>query len=245
MKIGVFSDVHSNLEALNACLNRLQKEQVEAYIYCGDLIGYGPNPEECVQRILALPLKGCVMGNHDAVFVEPGLAAFFNYDAQIALEKTKSLLSEASIQALRRLPQRVQGDDFCVVHGTPFDPVKEYFSSCLQFRFNYNLWKGQICFVGHTHLTFFMEGGENNCTVFLVPEQDRTISLKPQSRYIINPGSVGKPRDNNAQASFGVWDTQAHTFRFLREPYDVKTTQEKMRRYKFPGFLIDSLSIGL
>ena len=125
MKVGVFSDVHANWEALDACLKRLKKEGAQAYICCGDLIGYGPDPEKCVQKIKELPLLACVMGNHDAVFVEPELENFFNYGAKIALDHNKKQLSEGSTRYLTSLPAEVQKNNFTVVHGTPSDTIKE------------------------------------------------------------------------------------------------------------------------
>ena len=104
MRIGVFSDVHGNLEALEACLARFEREGVEKYIFCGDLIGYGPDPEKCVRKVSQLDLLACVLGNHDAVFVQPELEAFFNYDAKVALEENKKLLSEKSVRYLSGLP---------------------------------------------------------------------------------------------------------------------------------------------
>ena len=244
MKIGVLSDVHGNVEALNASLKRLDKEGAERFIFCGDAIGYGPDPEGCVQKILKLPLLACVLGNHDAALNRPELSAFFNYDAQLALEKSRKLLSPASVEALTTLPERVQMPSFCVVHGTPADPIKEYFSGVKQFQTNLPLWEGQVCFVGHTHLSFYMKGTARGCAITLCGEDNTQISFTRQSRYVINPGAVGKPRDKNPQAAFGLWDTKAGTFTFMREPYDVKTTQAKMRKHKFPSFLIESLAVG-
>nr|QGT50859.1 serine/threonine protein phosphatase [uncultured Elusimicrobia bacterium] len=245
MKVGVFSDVHANWEALTACLKRLKKEGAQAYICCGDLIGYGPNPEECVQKIKELPLLACVMGNHDAVFVQPELESFFNYGAKIALDHNKRELSENSVRYLTSLPAEVQKNNFTAVHGTPSDPIKEYFSSCAQFRSNYKLWTGDVCFVGHTHLPFYMKGDEKKCGVYINKNDDVTVRLPADVRYIINPGAVGKPRDHNPAASFGLWDTEARTFRFLRESYDVSVTLEKMSALNYPTFLIDSLAVGL
>ena len=245
MRIGVFSDVHGNLEALDACLERYAQEGVRNFIYCGDMIGYGPDPEKCVRKIADLKLIACVLGNHDAVFVEPELEAFFNYDAKVALDVSKGLLSEKSVRYLSRLPSVERGTDFTVVHGTPADPIKEYFSSCSQFRACYDLWQGSFCFVGHTHLPFYIKGTRRACSIYLNKKEDVSIRLNEKTRYVINPGSVGKPRDNNPHASFGIWDTEEKTFRFIRQPYDFRLTQEKMAARKFPSFLIDSLSLGL
>ena len=245
MLIGVFSDVHGNLEALEACLDRYQEEGVKQFIYCGDIIGYGPDPEQCVRKIASLNLLACVLGNHDAVFVQPELEAFFNYDAKIALETSKKLLSEKSIRYLSSLPAVERGSDFTVVHGTPADPIKEYFSSCSQFRSSYDLWQGRICFVGHTHLPFYIKGSQRACSIYLNKKEDASVRLNEKARYVINPGSVGKPRDNNPRASFGIWDTEKETFRFLRQEYDYHPTQRKMQAAKLPSFLVDSLSLGI
>lgn len=245
MRYGVFSDPHGNLEGLFACLERLQKEGVDGYINCGDIIGYGPDAELCVKTVASLPRTVSVMGNHDAVFADPELENYFNHEARVSLEYAKTQLSEKSIRFLTALPSLYQGEGFAVVHGTPGDPVKEYFSSCAQFKANYALWRGQVCFVGHTHLPFYIQGDERECTVFLSRQTDFTVKLFPQMRYIINPGSCGKPRDNDPRASFGIWDTDAGTFRFLRQEYDFSIVQKKMEQARLPSFLIDSLELGL
>ena len=245
MKLGVFSDVHGNLEALCACLKFLKQEKVDGFINCGDIIGYGPDSEACVKKISALPQTHSVMGNHDAVFVQPEIESLFNYDAKIALDEGKKTLSEKSIRFLASLPVVYHGSNFTVVHGTPWDPVKEYFSSAKQFRTNYPLWTGQICFVGHTHIPFYMKGTTRSCSICLNKKDDLLLNLNDKYRYVINPGAVGKPRDNNPAASFGILDTDHKTFRFIRLPYDYKTTQAKMRAQKYPSFLIDSLALGL
>ena len=245
MRIGVFSDVHSNLEALDACLARFQQEHVQAYIFCGDLIGYGPDPEKCVEKILSLPLLACVMGNHDAAFVHPEIEAFFNYDAKVALEANKKLLKESTIRQLSALPPCVHKPGFTVLHGTPSNPVHEYLTSTSQFRSNYDLWQGSICFVGHTHMPFYMKGTKHEATLFLNEKEDDTFSFEKEFRYIVNPGAVGKPRDNNTHASFGIWDTEKNTFRFIRQEYDMRPTLAKMKKLKFPSFLLDGLARGL
>ncbi len=245
MKVGVFSDIHANWEALDACLKRLKKEGAQAYICCGDLIGYGPEPEKCVQKIRELPLLACVMGNHDAVFVDSELENCFNYGAKLALDLNRKHLSESSVRYLSSLPAEVQKSNFTAVHGTPSDPIKEYFSSCAQFRVNYDLWQGDVCFVGHIHLPFYIKGNEKTCSVYINKQADKTIRLEPGERYVINPGAVGKPRDNNPASSFGLWDTDANTFRFMREPYDLAATLDKMSALNYPIFLIDSLAVGL
>ena len=245
MRIGVFSDVHGNLEALQAVLKRLKQEGAEQFIQCGDLIGYGPDPDACVRRVARLPLLASVMGNHDAVLAFPALGSLFNFDAKVALEESLPQLSAQAEDYLYTLPASVQGENFTALHGTPMDPIKEYFHSINQFNVYYQLWQGQMLFVGHTHLPFYIKGSARTCHMYLNQQDEHTIELNDKCRYVINPGAVGKPRDHNPYAGCGVWDTDEKTFTFLRVPYDWQTTQQKMREKHFPDFLIESLAYGL
>ena len=177
--------------------------------------------------------------------MQPELEMLFNYDAKIALDENKKHLSEKSIRYLTALPTVARGEGFTAVHGTPNEPIKEYFSSCAQFRASYDKWQGKICFVGHSHLPFYIRGTQNSCVIYLCKREDATVHLSDKMRYVLNPGSVGKPRDLNPHASFSIWDTEKNTFRFIRQPYDFTLTQKKMQERKFPAFLINSLAHGL
>ena len=245
MRIGVISDVHANLEALEAVLARLKAAGAQKYIQCGDIIGYGPDAKACVQRVAQLPLLASVMGNHDAVLAFPSLGSLFNYDAKAALEESLPGLDEKSANYLRALPATAQGDNFTALHGTPLDPIKEYFHSVSQFNTYYRMWQGQILFVGHTHLQFYIKGAARTCHLYLNQKEEHTISLQEKCRYVINPGSVGKPRDHNPHTAYGLWDTKEQTFTFLRQIYDVQATQAKMAQQNMPDFVIESLSCGL
>lgn len=245
MRIGIISDIHGNLEALDVCLQALEKAGVEKYIQCGDIIGYGPDGEACIKRIMQLPLLASVMGNHDAILAFPSLENWFNDEAKMVLADCLSALPEPCGDYLRALPASVQGENFTVVHGTPFDPIKEYFHSMEQFNTYYRLWQGQVLFVGHTHLQFYIKSSPQTCHMYLNQKDDHLITLDKNCRYVINPGAVGKPRDHNPYAACGVWDTDASTFAFMREPYDFTCTQEKMRQKHYPAFLIESLAYGM
>lgn len=245
MRVGVISDIHGNLEALKACLKRLQDEGAESYIQCGDIIGYGPDAEACVRCVSHLPLQASVMGNHDAVLAFPEVTNLFNFDAKSALEQSVPGLSAASMDYLCALAPSVQRDNFAVVHGTPLDPIREYFHAIDQFNIYYKSWQGQILFVGHTHVQFYIKGSSHTCHMHLNRQEEYTLKLSDTCRYVINPGAVGKPRDRNPQAACGLWDTEANTFTFLRVCYDVAATQTKMRAQGYPDFLIESLAYGL
>ena len=107
------------------------------------------------------------------------------------------------------------------------------------------MWQGQVLFVGHTHLQFYIKGAARTCHMYLNQKEEHTIALQEKCRYVINPGSVGKPRDHNPRAACGLWDTKEDTFTFFRVPYDLKTTQAKMTKQGLPDFLIESLAYGL
>ncbi len=247
MRYGVLSDIHSNLEAFEAALARLSKEKVYRYIFCGDLIGYGPDPEACVQRYLQLTQTNSVqgvVGNHDAIIVHPELQEYFHFEALKVLEWSLKQLSTPSLRCVSFLPEILREESYTVVHGTPRDPLKEYFFNSVQYRTLYTQWQGQVLFVGHTHMPFYMEGTAQDCKVYSLHDE-KIISLLAGKRYVINPGSVGKPRDNDVRASFGVWDDEKQTFSFLREPYDYQKTQRKMKEAALPDFLVENLSMGL
>ncbi len=247
MLYGVLSDIHGNWEAFEAALKRLKAEGAQQYIFCGDLVGYGPDPEKCVQKYLKLQEEGLavgVMGNHDAVFSHPELREYFNFDALYSLDWSAKQMSQKAMRAVSFLPETVHVRNFTVVHGTPMDPIKEYLASAQQYRRAYKLWKGQLLFVGHTHLSFYMEGDEKVCHVSVV-RRETTVRFHLRLRYVVNPGSVGKPRDNDPRASFGLWDDEENTFRFIRQSYDLTKTQEKMRAQGLPSFLVDSLALGM
>lgn len=245
MRVGILSDIHGNLEALEACLRALEKAGAEKYIQCGDIIGYGPDGAACTQRVMQLPLLASVMGNHEAVLAFPSLENWFNDQAKTALGDSLQQLPTSCTDYLRTLPASVQKENFTVVHGTPLDPIKEYFHSMAQFNIYYHLWVGQVLFVGHTHLQFYIKSSPTTCHMYLNQKGNHLITLDTQCRYVINPGAVGKPRDHNPQAACGLWDTRNNTFAFMREPYDVAVTQEKMRQKNYPDCLIESLSYGI
>lgn len=245
MKFGVLSDIHSNYEALCACIKHFEKEKVDKYILCGDIIGYGPDPELCIKKIQKLPLEACVLGNHDAAILYPKLEELFNEEARIALAYNKNLITKSSFNFISKLPNIHVGENYTVVHGTPREPVTEYFCNTMQFKDTYSLWKGHVCFVGHTHVPFYISGTKTNCHLHINKQDALTMRLSQKKKFVINPGAVGKPRDNNSKLSAGIWDTQANTFTSIRIQYDFSVTQQKMEKLHFPAFLIDSLTLGL
>jgi diadenosine tetraphosphatase ApaH/serine/threonine PP2A family protein phosphatase len=188
-------------------------------------------------------IKG-VLGNHDGIITHPELRPYFHLDALEALDWSVAQLNEKCLRCISFLPEIIHNENYTIVHGTPRDPLKEYFVNSLQYYQLYNEWIGQILFVGHSHMPFYMEGTKNRCSIHLV-QQETNFLISYPSRYVINPGSVGKPRDSDVRASFGLWDTDENKFHFFREPYNYRLTIEKMKKAGLPDLLIDSLSLGI
>ncbi len=246
MKYAIFSDIHSNYEALKVCLDKMQELKVDGYAFCGDLVGYGPNPEECTKEIMKLKNLIAVMGNHDVCLFNKDFSRWFSDYANKAMVFTSKRLSAKSKKFIANFLTEYQGEHFSMVHGSFSDPYRDYLLTPEQFIMNLPKWQGNICFVGHSHVPFIMsyrEGHIPQIDVFY--GRDVSIKLMPGVRYMINPGSIGQPRDTNPRASFGIFDTEKRTFRLIRVPYDIKSVQTKIEALKLPQILSDRLPKGV
>ncbi|MGB2578851.1 putative phosphodiesterase [Elusimicrobium simillimum] len=247
MRYGVFSDLHANYQALRVVLDKFREENVEGYIFCGDLVGYGPSPQACVQTVKKLPNLAIVMGNHDKALTDPAIITFFTPDSIIPIMLANREMTSENFKFMSTLPEKYLGTEFSIVHGTFFDPYKEYLLTPRQFKDNAAKWPGNVCFVGHSHIPFIMRsqnGGPAKIELF-PSNSDTEVQLYDDSRYMINPGSVGQPRDENPRASAGIFDSDKNTFKLIRAEYDVKETQRKMAEKNFPQRLIDRIALGL
>lgn len=240
MRYALFSDVHSNLEALNAVLEEIQREKPDKILCLGDLIGYGPNPNKCVQRVREVA-DLVLAGNHDYASLGKANIFNFNYYARMAIEWTIKELSEDSQKYLAALPLMEEIGDFTLVHATPKDPAEwDYIMNLDDALENFGYFKGQLCFVGHSHIPVIIVQTDDNCWA----TREMEIRIEEGKRYIINIGSVGQPRDLDPRACYGVFDSERKTFQLKRVPYDINLTQEKMRQVGLPEFLIDRLGYG-
>lgn len=235
MKFAVFSDVHSNIEALDAVLNCISEEKADECIFCGDIVGYGPNPNECVQAIKKLKNLKIVAGNHDKAAVGLIDTTWFNPHARSTMSWTKSVLTDESRDFLKSLPDKIVEDKFTIVHGSPRDPINEYLTELKDIIQNMDLFKTQICFVGHSHRPFIYDAlsGINQ-----LPKEIKRLS----SKTLVNIGSVGQPRDGNTGACYII--LEEGNIRFCRVNYDIKKVQDKMIKNLFPKQLITRLAEG-
>jgi diadenosine tetraphosphatase ApaH/serine/threonine PP2A family protein phosphatase len=237
----IVSDVHANLVALEAVL--ADAPDFDEVWCLGDLVGYGPDPNECVERIRELPHL-CLAGNHDwAVLGKLDLRSF-NTDARVANTWTRSELTPAAHEYLIGLPTDLEQDGIFMAHASPREPVWEYVLDTSLAYANFAHFSTTYCLVGHTHVPIIFELDEElqRCEP-LAPSLAGPMKLGPH-RAIINPGSVGQPRDGDPRASYAMLDTEQMTWEFRRVPYSVEITRERMRARGLPSRLIERLEVG-
>jgi diadenosine tetraphosphatase ApaH/serine/threonine PP2A family protein phosphatase len=244
MRIGIISDIHANLVALEKVMQVMGT--VERLWCLGDVVGYGPNPNECIEFLLAQPhLEICLTGNHDYAVIGKLELADFNTDARLAVQWTREQLSEKHFQFLRERPDMVRmNDEFTLAHASPRHPIWEYITSAAIARPNFAHFSTPICLVGHTHVPIvYTQDGEQGVYEQLATD-GLIVNLRTGFRFIVNPGSVGQPRDENPRASYAIWDTLKGLFEFHRVEYDIALTQARMRAAGLPPRLAARLNYG-
>jgi diadenosine tetraphosphatase ApaH/serine/threonine PP2A family protein phosphatase len=187
-----------------------------------------------------------VIGNHDwAVLGELSLD-HFNTDARLANAWTQDRLSEESTAYLRTLPNLIEEGGFTLVHGSPREPIWEYVMDAERALANFDHFRTSFCLIGHTHIPaiFVQDTGRGRCRTLSPRQGERLPVVRDRARMILNPGSVGQPRDGDPRASYALLDTQAGTWEHRRVPYSIKTTQDRMRAYGLPRRLIQRLELG-
>jgi diadenosine tetraphosphatase ApaH/serine/threonine PP2A family protein phosphatase len=241
MRILIISDIHANLTALRTVLT--DAGSVGATWCLGDLVGYGPDPEECVERVRRIPNFSCLIGNHDAAVLGQVDIASFNPEARQAIQWTHHKLSAASKDYLRSLPERLVINSATLAHGSPRHPIWEYLLDVRAATQNFNYFETPYCFVGHSHLPviFQLSDGQKYADL-IVPEAGLKIELV--ARAIINPGSVGQPRDRNPRAAYAIYDTEENTLEYRRVAYEISEVQARMQQAGLPARHIQRLTSG-
>ena len=240
MRTLVVSDIHANIEALNAVVQDAEAVEPIERVFClGDTVGYGPAPMACLEWLWERNAVS-IMGNHDAAVA--GLLDLdrFNPYAAEAARWTVGQLSEEAIQYLAGLPEKVEDDSFLLVHGTPKEPLWDYLMSYGQAA---DAWdatdRGEIL-VGHSHFQFVIDANSG----FEQPSSDGMLLPLGRARLVINPGSVGQPRDHDPRAAYAVYDDEARKITLYRVWYDVSATQRAQADVGLPEPLISRLSLG-
>lgn len=241
MKLALISDIHANLHALQAVLRDLEQQGVEAILFLGDAVGYGAYPNEVVQ-LLAERCQVRIMGNHDAGALGLIDSFLFNDYAREALDFTLSNLSEESRNTLGAAKMSYQLDEILLVHATPETP--EQWRYCLTVRQaaqQFEHFESSICCIGHSHWpVVFCREADGSIAV----EAPGAHTLEPDSRYLINVGSVGQPRDGNPRACYVIFDTDTRHLEFRRVEYDIAAAQQAMAAHNLPEFLIERIAGG-
>ncbi len=242
MPFAVISDVHSNLEALETVLEDIGKRGIKknGTIFLGDAVGYGPNPNECVLLIKS-HARWTIAGNHDWAALGLTDIAYFNASAAAAIRWTDDVLTPECRLIMEEYPlvKRLKKENIFLVHGSPKEPEEwHYVLSLWDAEVNFEYFTERICLLGHSHLPFILDRLPSGDMVVFKEEAE----LGP-NRYIINPGSVGQPRDSDPRASYAVLTEQKAEI--IRLPYDIEKTQRKMRDAGLPAPLVERLSRGV
>jgi diadenosine tetraphosphatase ApaH/serine/threonine PP2A family protein phosphatase len=242
VRYGIFSDVHSNLEALEAVLAAIG--EVDAYLCLGDLVGYGPDPNDCIARIRDLANLTAVVGNHDLAALSGEGIEWFNAHARAAAVWTQQALTPESRDFLARLPLTATVDDIALVHGSLPDPM-EYITSPYEAQPTFDMMTTQICLIGHSHIAEYYRARQNSRFAAQIELfNGGEIDIEPAYQYIVNVGGVGQPRDGNPRAAFGVYDTDRRLVIVARIDYPIAETQAKMQAAGLPLLLIHRLEVG-
>jgi predicted phosphodiesterase len=244
MRCLVFSDIHGNLEALSAVMRFAEKRRIDRYVCLGDLVGYGASPNEVIRYVKRLKPLSIIRGNHDKAVTTRESIDSFNPIAAAAIRWTRRTVTKTGQEFLHALPRgpQVVEELFTICHGAPFDEDFYIFGE-YDADEAFGFLKTPLGFFGHTHFPFLyvqregalvgthMDGGE--------------VKLEPGSTYLVNPGSVGQPRDRNSKASCLVYDSDHRIIRFHRLEYDVEAAQKRIREAELPHALADRLAAGL
>jgi diadenosine tetraphosphatase ApaH/serine/threonine PP2A family protein phosphatase len=208
----------------------------------GDIVGYGPEPDETVAALARHGAVG-VRGNHDAAALGMIAADTFNDDARAAVLWTADRLSDASRTWLGGLPERLEEEEFTLAHGSPRDPIWEYVYSTPVARANFAVLETRHALVGHTHVPLVFR--EDDGLVEMLAPTDGSRLVLDQRRTLLNPGSVGQPRDGDPRACAMTLSTETHEVEWHRVPYPIEETQRRMRDAGLPPRLVARLSHGL
>jgi predicted phosphodiesterase len=241
MRVLVISDIHANLTALEAVLQAAG--EYEAVWCLGDIVGYGPDPNECVEKVMMLPNLTCIIGNHDLAALNRLDSDAFNPEARASIHWTRKTLWEGSQIFLESLEETAERGLVTLAHGSPRHPVWEYVLDPHIAAINFDYFETPHCFVGHTHLpVYYTLHNQNGHASLGIPEAGFPIKL--HVRTMLNPGSVGQPRDRDTRAAFAIFDTDTLIWEPRRAEYEIIEVQKRMMEAGLPERHIQRLAAG-
>jgi predicted phosphodiesterase len=241
MRVAVISDVHGNVQALEAVLEAIDAVQVDEIWSLGDVVGYGADPVRCMQ-IVDERAAVSLAGNHDLVVAGVIDIDMFAYDARDAAEWSRTVLSAEQIQALGTRMPGGQRDGVQFFHGSVRDPVWEYVVDARTAELCLERQRRPLCLIGHSHVQLLW-GYENGALVGGTVAAGATLAYG-EGPFIVNPGSVGQPRDGDPRAGYVILDTDAGTATWLRADYDIRAAQSAIRDAGLPLRLAARLAEG-
>jgi len=241
MRYAFFSDVHANLEALKAVILDFRSEKIDRILFLGDAVGYGPNPNECVDLIEEISeIK--LMGNHDYAALGLMNTEYFNQYATESIDWTKDSLTKKTIEIMSDFEITAEIKNGLLCHSSPREPEKwHYILDMDDVKENFEQFTKQICLVGHTHRPFIVsQNTDGDCVISHKQEEP----IYENRRYLINIGSVGQPRDGDPRSCYVIYDDKKQTAKCKRVAYDLGNTQKRMAENGLPGYLIERLAVG-
>ncbi len=235
MRILVLSDIHANFTALQAVLK--DAGEVEGTWCLGDIVGYGPDPNECIERVRGIPNLSCVQGNHDSAALGAIPLETFNNDARRSIEWLQNILEPRNYAFLDSLAEKITLPEATLAHGSPRNPIWEYILDLHSAAQNFKQFTTPVCMVGHTHLPIVYIQQAVTETFYdvnwMLPSDGETLTLT--TRAILNPGSTGQPRDHDPRASYAIYDTVASTWQLHRVDYDIYSVQKRIHAQDLPA----------
>ena len=245
MRIAVFSDVHANLEAFEAFAADAERRRIDKYVCLGDLVGYGANPNACIEGVRGLPQVEVVLGNHDAAATWVTSPYEMHSRARKAIMWTMDRLTDANRNFLEQLPPLVREDNRIWAHASPFNPKAwSYVQDQTSARLCFWRSRADLTFVAHTHRPLVIRPAGKLRLSFDSPEHEEVIDIAPGRRLILNCGSVGQSRDGRSAGSYLVLDTMAGRIEFIRFGYNIHKAAEKIRTAGLPAYFADRLLQG-
>ncbi len=241
MRYGIFSDIHSNLEAFQQAIDHFKAQSIDRLICLGDVVGYGANPAECL-KLLEKITPYVIAGNHEWAVTGKLEPEALNWHAKEAILWTSRRINKHNWKYLRSLPLTYQEDDFYCVHGSLNEPEDfNYIMNSHQAQINFSRLNKQICFIGHSHIAeaFCLDRGQIHYL------QKKMINLEKNKKYTINVGSIGQPRDRDPRLSLCLYDSKKKSLEFKRIRYNTRAAADKIAKSGLPQFLAQRLYVGI
>jgi len=242
LKVFACSDVHGNARALQAVLGVYRAQRAREFLFLGDCVGYGAHPDGCIDMLVNLPRARLILGNHDAALLDRHERGDLNAFAAEAIGWSERMIERKYLDALRRrFTMLHEGRNYCAVHSSPAHPEEWPYIFCeMDADTAFRTRDFTFCFVGHTHVPALYSFNKGECSII----EGTPIGLEPGDRYIVNPGSVGQPRDGDPRAACCVFDTDEGTITFFRCEYDVAAEAQDIFSAGLPRFLGERLLSG-